>query len=138
MSKFKKLLDDLNIISKLGDNPGTDNGLTAAGLKAKFDEAGLIIQKFINDIVDVLNTELADDGPLYSIVNNSQAATSAANTAAASAATATAAANEAANRANTAADTIDTKIAQKVDRDAANSVEFMLGYDAGGLYVVTD
>ena len=37
--KIPEFLDDLNIISKLGDNPGADNGLTAEGLKAKFDEA---------------------------------------------------------------------------------------------------
>lgn len=41
--------DDLNIISKLGDNPGTDNGLTTPEFRAKFDAAGLAIQKFINE-----------------------------------------------------------------------------------------
>lgn len=44
-----KFLQDLAIISKLGDNPGSDNNLTTSGLRAKFDEAGLAIQKYIND-----------------------------------------------------------------------------------------
>lgn len=46
-----KLIDDLAIISKLGDNPGTDNNLSAAELRGKFDEAGLIIQQYINDVL---------------------------------------------------------------------------------------
>lgn len=44
-----KFTEDLEIISKLGDNPGTDNNLTAAELRAKFDAAALLLQKFIND-----------------------------------------------------------------------------------------
>lgn len=43
--------DDLNIIAELGDNPGTDNGLTTAQFRAMFDKAGLIIQKFINEVI---------------------------------------------------------------------------------------
>lgn len=39
---------DLAVIEKLSDSPNAD-GLTAAELKAKFDEAALIIQKFINE-----------------------------------------------------------------------------------------
>ena len=54
--KFPKLTEDLSIISKLGDNPGTDNDLTSEGLKAKFDEASLILQSYINGtLVDPLN-----------------------------------------------------------------------------------
>lgn len=53
---FSKLTDDLAIISKLGDNPGADNGLTAEGLKAKFDEAALIMQAYLNgELVEKLN-----------------------------------------------------------------------------------
>lgn len=40
---------DLNIISALDDEPNDVGGLTSAELKAKFDEAGLIIQKYINE-----------------------------------------------------------------------------------------
>ena len=43
------LLDgDLNIIQKLDDEPNDVGGLTAAELKAKFDEAGNIIKAYIN------------------------------------------------------------------------------------------
>ena len=44
---FRKLTDDLNIISALGDNPNADNALTPSGLKAKFDEAALKIKHFL-------------------------------------------------------------------------------------------
>lgn len=43
------LTDDVEIISKLGTNPGTDNGLSEEQLKAKFDEAAVIIKNFINN-----------------------------------------------------------------------------------------
>lgn len=48
---IQKLLDDLAIISKLGDNPGVDNGLGSSAFRAKFDEAALKIQTYINDIL---------------------------------------------------------------------------------------
>ena len=42
---------DLNIIAKLGDNPGSDNGLTTQEFRAEFDKAALIIQKYINEVL---------------------------------------------------------------------------------------
>ena len=45
---FTRLDNDLNIIQKLSDNPNAD-GLTAQALKKKFDDAGLIIQNYINN-----------------------------------------------------------------------------------------
>ena len=42
---------DLEIISKLGDNPGSDNNLTTDALRRKFDEAPLLIQEYINDVL---------------------------------------------------------------------------------------
>lgn len=42
------LNDDLNIVQKLGDNPNSDNNMTAEELKAVFDAAALIIQAYIN------------------------------------------------------------------------------------------
>lgn len=48
---IEKFSTDLNIISKLGDNPGTDNGLTTDALKKKFDEGPLEIQKYINESI---------------------------------------------------------------------------------------
>lgn len=46
-----KFNDDLNIISKLGDNPGSDDNLSTDAFRAKFDEAGLKIQQYLNDVL---------------------------------------------------------------------------------------
>lgn len=43
--------DDMEIIQALDDEPNDVGGLTAAELKAKFDEAGLRIQRYINEIL---------------------------------------------------------------------------------------
>ena len=44
-----QLTDDLDIIQKLDDEPNDVGGLTAAELKAKFDESGNTIKEYIND-----------------------------------------------------------------------------------------
>ena len=55
-----QLLDgDLNIIQKLDDEPNDVGGLTSAELKAKFDESGNIIKKYINETL--IPAVLADD-----------------------------------------------------------------------------
>lgn len=55
-----QLLDgDLNIIAKLDDEPNDVGGLTSAELKAKFDEAGNTIQKYINETL--IPAVVADD-----------------------------------------------------------------------------
>lgn len=41
--------DDMNIIVRLGDVPGSENGLTPQQIKEKFDQAGLLLQAFINN-----------------------------------------------------------------------------------------
>ena len=46
-----KFEDDLRIISKIGANPGTDNGYTTQEFKEAFDKAPLLIQKFINEVL---------------------------------------------------------------------------------------
>lgn len=46
-----KFLEDLAIISKLGDNPGADNGLSTSAFRAKFDEAALKIQTYMNEVL---------------------------------------------------------------------------------------
>lgn len=43
------MTQDLNIIQALDDEPNDVGGLTAAELKAKFDEAGLTIQRYLNE-----------------------------------------------------------------------------------------
>lgn len=55
--------EDLNVISKLGDNPNTDDGLSAADLKAQFDRGPNLIKKFINDyIVPAINNYVVGTG----------------------------------------------------------------------------
>lgn len=55
-----QLLDgDLNVIQKLDDEPNDVGGLTSAELKAKFDESGNIIKKYINETL--IPAVLADD-----------------------------------------------------------------------------
>lgn len=48
---IQKFTEDLEIISKLGDNPGTDDNLTTDAFRAKFDEGPLKIQKYINEVL---------------------------------------------------------------------------------------
>ena len=65
--EFPKFTTDLSIISKLGDNPGTDDGLSAEELKAKFDEASLLLQAYLNGtLVEMLNSAFAggDSAPV--------------------------------------------------------------------------
>ena len=55
-----QLLDgDLNIIQKLDDEPNDVGGLSSAQLKAKFDESGNIIKKYINETL--IPSVLTDD-----------------------------------------------------------------------------
>ena len=49
MAKIPELTADMEVIQKLGRRPNVDDGLTEAGFKAKFDEAGIAIKKFINE-----------------------------------------------------------------------------------------
>lgn len=51
--------DDLVIIQKLDDEPNDVGGLSADELKATFDQAGLLIQKYINE--KLIPAILADD-----------------------------------------------------------------------------
>ena len=48
---IEKMSQDLAVIQKLSDLPNSADGLTAEQLKAKFDESGLEIQKWINDVL---------------------------------------------------------------------------------------
>lgn len=41
--------NDMNIIAGLSDHPNTDDGLSAAQLKAKFDEGGNLLKSYINN-----------------------------------------------------------------------------------------
>lgn len=54
------LSDDLNIIAALHDEPNVDDGLTAAQLKAKFDESGNKIKTYINGTLKDFVEDLED------------------------------------------------------------------------------
>lgn len=47
--------DSVKVISKLGDRPTQDDGLTAAEFKGKFDTAAVIIGNFVNTIKTTVN-----------------------------------------------------------------------------------
>lgn len=49
--EVKRLTESVEIIQQLGDNPGTDNGLSTSELRAKFDESAKIIKKYINEVL---------------------------------------------------------------------------------------
>lgn len=56
---FEKFNKDMKIISALDDEPNDVGGLTAAELKAKFDEGGEALKRYIND---TLIPEVVADG----------------------------------------------------------------------------
>ena len=57
---FTQFNYDMDIISKLSDSPNVDDGLTAAQLKGKFDEAGKVIKNYINSTLLVEALEKPD------------------------------------------------------------------------------
>ena len=56
---FPTMNNDMEIISKLGDEPNEDDGLSAAGLKAVFDTAGKLCKTAINKLVEALHSNSA-------------------------------------------------------------------------------
>lgn len=52
--------EDLDIISRLGDYPGSEDGLTPEDFKARFDLAGNLIKKFLNEVI-IPNFNIAID-----------------------------------------------------------------------------
>lgn len=61
-TKLPSFEEDLDIIQKLGDTPGTDNNISSAELKAKFDEAGNRLKSYLNRIVPMLNEAFGGEG----------------------------------------------------------------------------
>lgn len=47
---FNRLNEDIAFVQKLGDNPNSQNGLTAQELKKWFDRAPLAIQTYLNSV----------------------------------------------------------------------------------------
>lgn len=46
-----KFEDDIEVISKLGDYPGSDNNLSTDGFRSKFDEAAVKFKRYINNVL---------------------------------------------------------------------------------------
>lgn len=60
--RFPKFEEDVEVISKLGDTPGTDDGLSSDQLKAKFDQAPKAIKEYLLKLVDSLEGLFSDSG----------------------------------------------------------------------------
>lgn len=58
--------EDMDIIQKLGDTPGTDNNLSAGELKARFDKAGNLLKTYLNKIVPMINNVFSGEGDVIS------------------------------------------------------------------------
>lgn len=56
---FDKMTDDMNIISKLPDEPNDEGGMTASALKATFDKAGTLAKTAINKLIAALGASTA-------------------------------------------------------------------------------
>ena len=65
-NKFPLFEEDMDIIQKLGDTPGTDNNLEWQQLQAKFDEGGNLLKVHLNKIISALNEVLGNEGPFIS------------------------------------------------------------------------
>lgn len=61
-TKFPLFLEDMDIIQKLGDTPGTDDNLSSEELQARFDKGGNLLKKHLNKIIETLNTIFSGDG----------------------------------------------------------------------------
>ena len=59
-----KFLVDLEVISKLGEYPGSDDNLSTEQFKAKFDEAALRIQEYLNTVLIPELDSIVDVGAL--------------------------------------------------------------------------
>lgn len=82
---IRPLEADVEIISKLGTNPGIDDGLSEAQLKAKFDAAAKIIKDYINNylilqIDSVVDVEALLKNILDATLSQSDKAANAAST----------------------------------------------------------
>ena len=56
---FDRMTDDMNIISKLPDEPNDAGGMTASALKATFDKAGMLAKTAINKLIAALGASTA-------------------------------------------------------------------------------
>ncbi len=66
---LKRFEKDMAIIQKLDDEPNDVGGLTAAELKAKFDEGGEAIKEYLNQLTDELDKDFTEYVPITRTVN---------------------------------------------------------------------
>ena len=60
--KIPLMTDDVEVIAKLGNRPGSENNLQSPELKAKFDEASVLLKDHLNKVIGILNSMLGSDG----------------------------------------------------------------------------
>lgn len=60
-NKITQFTEDVEVIQKLGDHPNSDDGISADELKAKFDQAGSAIKKYLNEQVVPAVKKLQED-----------------------------------------------------------------------------
>lgn len=60
--KIPLMTDDVEVIAKLGNRPGSENKLQSPELKAKFDEASVLLKDHLNKVIGILNSMLGSDG----------------------------------------------------------------------------
>lgn len=66
LTQFSK---DMHIIAALGDEPNDVGGLSAAELKAKFDEGGVSVKEYLNEtLLPEINKQLATKDELNEVV----------------------------------------------------------------------
>ena len=60
--QLEPMTDDVEILSKLGDNPGSDDGLSAQELKSKFDLGSVLLKENLNRVIAAVNSLLSSAG----------------------------------------------------------------------------
>lgn len=69
--QIQEFSKDVEVITKLGDEPNIDDGLSADELRAKFDEGNVAIKQYLNGtLVPATNTALADAGSAKEIAES--------------------------------------------------------------------
>jgi hypothetical protein len=61
VNKITQFTEDVEVIQKLGDHPNSDDGISADELKAKFDQAGSAIKKYLNEQIVPAVQKLQED-----------------------------------------------------------------------------
>lgn len=64
--KIPLMTDDVEVIAKLGNRPGSENKLQSPELKAKFDEASVLLKAHMNKVIGILNSLLGSEGGVLS------------------------------------------------------------------------